>query len=421
METVRRRQRLTLTDWAVIAISMSAIAAPFWWGRVVLPGLPTIHLYLIVAMPVMLSQMAGNLWTLPRHYFDRLLLILCGLLVSILIGPGGGMLGLVIKYSASFLTIIVAANLIQSRRAFVAASLAMVGAVTVLCVYAIGFFLTTGKHVTDIIETGNKNALSMYILPGFLLGMILLRSNLISRTTKILVLIGATMMMATMLSSWNRSGWVGAAVVVILVVSINVQSRNASRVTIAVVVALCMFVMTQINTVSLMQQRYENAQAKTGSDEIRVAIVEKGIEIFFNNPLFGVSPQRLPRELGEIRETRANVHDPSLSSHNLPVTILAGHGALGVLCILAFVYLLWRAGFPHIRRARDADDQLMIATMGVLLILWAFRGLFTDEILFSPTFNLAIGYALGIRFNLAREFRHQPVSWWPSWQHSSQR
>jgi hypothetical protein len=124
--------------------------------------------------------------------------------------------------------------------------------------------------------------------------------------------------------------------------------------------------------------------------QVLAACVQIGIDY----PIAGVSPDALPFAIGR-RLGVENTHGP-VSAHNIVGFLIGG---CGLVCFTAFVILgitLWNVR-PSAKLSDAEDVQFRAARriLRMMIIVWIVRGLFTEEILYNPSFCMALGMSLG--------------------------
>jgi O-antigen ligase len=161
---------------------------------------------------------------------------------------------------------------------------------------------------------------------------------------------------------------------------------------IAVVVAMGII---KYGSTKVFDERMRQTVEGNKSDQYRKDILWACLNIGFENPLIGVSPQKLPIEIG--RRTSNIYHYGYVESHNVYAHLFAGSGMLSLLSLFAVGVAMWRwrpkespVGGPD-DPARDARRLLRM-----VVFLWFVRSMFTREILYNPSFNIALGLAIGL-------------------------
>ena len=140
------------------------------------------------------------------------------------------------------------------------------------------------------------------------------------------------------------------------------------------------------------------------SDESRIGLFLSCLAVGMENPIIGVSPQRLPWEIGRKMQIQSglNVYDP----HNVFGHIIGGSG---VICLAALGAVAWtlctlkpRSG-PPLGGSED-PARAVRSLLRMYVALWAVRGMFSREVLYNPSFNIALGLCIGL-FILAETAR----------------
>jgi hypothetical protein len=77
--------------------------------------------------------------------------------------------------------------------------------------------------------------------------------------------------------------------------------------------------------------------------------------------------------------------------------VFAASGMICFMGLLAVGFTMWTVK-PRDGGKLAADDPLRDARrlMRMMVLLWVVRGLFTREILYNPSFNIALGLAIGL-------------------------
>ncbi len=139
----------------------------------------------------------------------------------------------------------------------------------------------------------------------------------------------------------------------------------------------------------MTERRFQQTVEGSRSDDVRLSLIVSCLSIGSEHPILGISPQKLPRELGR----RLSEPLPLVDPHNVFGYIIAGSGFLTFSALMYLGWTLWRRprGLPQAGRVNKAHSLLRM-----MVILWAVRGMFTREILYSPTFSVGIGLCIGL-------------------------
>ncbi len=257
-----------------------------------------------------------------------------------------------------------------------------------------------------VIESTNKNGVSIYALPAVLIAIyVILRTDwkhLWLRRLLWPVLLGCIGLTSyIMLTNENRSGYVGLALIVMLMFvyvaftpRFRVVGRTWGFILLGVLTASTIGILIGLQATKAFERRLEQTEEGIQSDRLRVDLFWTSFQIGLENPILGRSPQQLPYELGR---RLSSYGEPMIDTHNVFAHLIGG---AGVICTLAFIlaalaFWFWRP--PGMRRGQgppgfyDARNFLRMT-----LVLFAVRGLFSREVLYNPSFCMAIGLAIGL-------------------------
>ena len=112
--------------------------------------------------------------------------------------------------------------------------------------------------------------------------------------------------------------------------------------------------------------------------------------------MIGVSPQRLPMEIGRHLSVIFN-GQRVIDSHNVFGHVIAACGLICFGALLALGWTLWNWRPYDGSKVGGKDDSLRQARslLRMMIARWVLRGMFTREILYNPSFNIALGLAIG--------------------------
>ncbi|REK10861.1 MAG: O-antigen ligase family protein [Planctomycetota bacterium] len=314
--------------------------------------------------------------------------------------------GEVIKIGAAVVTMITFALLMRTRGDFVAASLGLAIAVAILAYR--GMQEDTSTAGIEIMDGANKNTYSLYALPMLLLaGFITVRLTSVPWIIRGALVVCSIMAVAAIFMSANRSGYLG---VVIIGLMLFWDRRGKGLLLIgAVAGAVVLFMINYGNTAALNERMRQTVEGNS-SDTNRIKILKTCAEIALENPVIGVSPQELPREIGRNTQQASSHHMTLLDSHNVFAHIAAGSG---LICFAAMLAVALTMYFPVLRDGSSyggKDDPAREARrlMRMMVLLWAVRGLFTREVLYNPSCNIGLGLCIGY-FIWAEKLREVPL------------
>jgi hypothetical protein len=372
----------------LFTITLLVLFSGFTGYRVSVFGL-LVHPYLVPVGCLLPILIGWRIKQFPARPLAAILVFVCFYVFSTLGGSGAS--SEIIKISAAVMTVVTAALLVQQAGDFVAGTTGLSIAVSVLAVRAIQS--ESGVVVVEAFDSANKNTYSLYALPPLLLaGFVCLKMPNVSKILKILLALGSLITLAAIFMSANRSGYVGAVVVGLMLLW---SRKLAGFVFVFLISAALVFGLLQYGNVSVFKQRLEQTQQGTQSDELRIDIIKACVIIGLENPIVGVSPQELAIAIG--RRLPMQYHLSMIGSHNVFAHIWAGSGlfCFGALAYLGYSLFFWQRPGESTRTSNDffvPSRQLL----RMILVLWAIRGAFTNEILYSPSFCLAIGLAIGL-------------------------
>jgi O-antigen ligase len=226
----------------------------------------------------------------------------------------------------------------------------------------------------------NKNAFSLYALPALLIGGWLYTRLPLTALQRALIVATAIAIVLAVFSTANRSGWIGVGIVGVMIFA-GRMSRAAGLVVVGVF-AVYLLIGRNEETRTMVERRFDQTVGVNDSDEIRRELFIEGMKIGLENPLLGVSPHLLQKTLAR----RLAVATSEIETHNVYAYVA---GASGMFALAAFFWMMWTLAFP---RAHSFSLDTALPTFMVVLCLY--RGAFTHETLFSPTF--AVGLGLGV-------------------------
>ncbi len=379
---------LSINGLLLFATSFLVVGSGFRFMRPEIMGL-LLHPYLIpvaLAFPFMLMMRLGDL---PARIAAALLTFVGIYYFSILAG-GGIVLGEVFKIASSCVVIVTCALLVQRRGDFVAGTLGMTIAVAILAVRG----LQSDAGGGEALDAANRNSYSLFALPPILLaGFICLRMPTVPKWVKGTLIAGTLAALAAIFMSANRSGYLGAALIGGMLFW---NRRGQGLLLVGFVVAALVVWISQFGDTTVLNERMRQTVEGTKSDNYRLEIFRTCVEICLSNPVIGVSPQNLPFEIG--RRNQVGHGDNFINSHNVFGHVMGGSGVFCLMALAATAGTMWfwkpRNGIPI--RANDGLLYEARSLMRMLIVLWAVRGVFTNDILYNPSFNIAIGLCIGL-------------------------
>jgi O-antigen ligase len=241
-------------------------------------------------------------------------------------------------------------------------------------------------------DGANKNSYSVFALPAMLLaGFVVLHMATVPKVIKAILISCTLPALAVIFMGGNRSGYLGAVLVGLMLFW---DQRGKGLVLVGGIAAIVAAGILQYGTTVVLNERLKQTVEGNRSDNVRRDIIIACVEIAWENPIIGVGPQMLPYEIARhAPRYNANV----IESHNVFAHVMGGSG---LICFSAMIAVGWtlctwkpRAG----GKVGGKEDPLREARrlMRMLIFLWVVRGLFTPEIMYNPSFDMAIGLVIG--------------------------
>ncbi len=379
---------LSINGVLLFAASFLIIGSGFRAMRPEIMGL-LLHPYLVpiaLAFPFVVMSRIGEF---PVRMGAALLTFIAIYYFSILAG-GGIVLGEVFKIASGAVTIVTCALLVQRRGDFVAGALGLCIAVGILAVVGLqSDAATTG----EVMDASNRNAYSLYALPPILLGgFICLRLPSTPLWIKLVFVFFILAALAAIFMGANRSGYLGAVLIALMLFW---NRRGKGLLLVGFIAGVLVIWMSQYGDTTVLDQRMRKTVEGNSSDNYRVEIAFTCLEIGLSNPVVGVSPQNLPAEIG--RRTQLNFRHDNINSHNVFAHVFGGSGVFCAAALTAVAATMWYWKPRNGVAVSGKDDPLYDARslIRMLVVLWAVRGCFTNDILYSPSFNIAFGLCIG--------------------------
>jgi hypothetical protein len=387
--------KLTVQGIALFVIGLAIATSAFERFRLDLGGLH-VHLYLWLMAPFFLYMMATSYGDFPPVLLAALLVFTGMYAVSTLSG-GSINFNEAIKLFASIATLMTGVLMVRSEADFRAGVLGLSIAIGFLAFFNLE---ATANASHSVMETGNKNAYSLYALPVMLLSGFLLvkKNNRSSLWVKLILLVFTFAPLIVIFMGANRSGWLGCLLIALMLMIVRgFDLRGVFLVGILGYAAF--FVITNFGTTKIFTYRLQQTfvEGTHGSDEKRRDLLFAAVQTGLENPIAGVSPQRLPYELSQ----RLGL-GYLIASHNVVGELVGGSGLICSGALLLFAVLLWRLKPQHPGMPLSPNFRESRKLVRMILVLWLFRGFFTGEILFSPSFSLSVGMVIGLCLAIER-------------------
>jgi len=382
----RGRRRLLFLTGLSLALSASTLA------RVEVSGL----LFQPVVVPAVLLLVATGgrcVSRIPRRINGTLIAFV--LVFSAVTLVAGFSFGELAKIALFWLLIVGFAGNIDDAEDARAAALGFALSMGLVSLHALALGQSDEKGINPFAGVSNDNGFSVYALPALLLaGHYLLDKDTPQRQRIIFTACAGAILVATF-STPNRSGFVGVIAVVLLLVA---RGRSARDVVALTVLGMVMYwgFMTFGDTSALDFELHGDEKKQSDFDSRR-ELLQGAVEVGMEQPLAGVGPQNVPEALGSHFAGSDQVVKGRLEPHNVIGYVAAGGGFSLFLISVALALALWRRPAEWVALGPPAEDEKSArGLLRIVLLLFIIRGMFTHEVLTTPSFPIAIGIALGL-------------------------
>lgn len=379
---------LTTYGWMLFVIGLSLFASGRAWGRISVGSL-LVHPYLILVVLTFPILALGRLHLIPTRFVMGLS-VFAGLYFASTFS-GGVQISEGVKIAATVITTLSIAMLVRSWEDFSAGAVGMCLAVGALAISGVKLDAAEYTGRIEAVDNANRNAYSLYALPCILLGAyVFLNSRRDSFVVKIALVVAILATVLCICLNVNRSGWIGLALICAL---LTYERSLKSAIAFGVAGAVVGWIVVTFFGVTHIEERVASTRTGLESDIGRWNLIANSFIVGIENPLLGVSPEGLTRELA----TRFGYPGGQINTHNVFAHIIGGSG---VICFLLMLYCgtaMWRWKPPgNAAPAATVGFRKARRLLRYALILWAVRGFFTHEIIYSPSFNMALGLCLGL-------------------------
>lgn len=380
---------LSLTGIWLFITSMLVVASGFEGMRPEVGGL-LVHPYLVPVALAFPFVVMARIAEFPVRILVALLVFTAMYSFSAVNG-GSLAVGEIFKTGTSVVSIVTVALLVRKRGDMVAGALGLAIAIAILAVNGLKDPTEGGVQA---IQGANKNSYSLFALPAILMsGYIALRMDTVPKFVKTILVASMLPALAAIFMSGNRSGYVGALVVGLMLFW---DRRGKGLLLVGFISAAVAFWIVQYGSTKVLDEKVNETVKGYEGDRVRKDIMWTCLDIGMENPIIGISPQVLPFEIGRRLSLRHNYQ--VIEAHNIFAHLF---GASGVLCLGALFAVGWTMYAWKPRgggKVGGADDPLRDAVrlMRMMIVLWFVRGNFTRDILFNPSFNIGLGLAIGL-------------------------
>lgn len=317
-----------------------------------------------------------------------------------------------IKLTMSVAAIVACALMIERRADFVAGVFGLALAMAATGFRGLGVDDATSEATIEALGgIGNKNAYSIYAIPTLLLaGFVVLKmsAGMGLRAIK-LVLIGSIMvMLLTIFSSGNRSGYLGAALVG---VALFWNRKVIGLLLVTILAAGVSYWLVHTGGVQRLTEKWHDtftspdATNVARSDDIRRTLIINCIKLGMANPVLGMTPYEAQFEI--VRGTKVEEYGAA-DPHNVFAYITAGCGFVCLAMMIGFGVTMSRWSGPDRPLLRaNPDGRAMLWLLRWLAISWAVRGLFATDVLYIPSVCLGFGWAMGLASTEVRRMKEK--------------
>lgn len=392
----RGRRRLLFLTGLSLALSASTLA------RVEVSGL----LFQPVVVPaVLLFIVTGGkcVARIPRRINSTLIAFVAVFSAVTLVA--GFSFGELAKIGLFWLLIVVFAGSIGDAEDARSAALGFALSMGLVSLHALALGTAGDRGINPFAGVSNDNGFSVYALPALLIaGHYLLEKDTPQRQRLIFTGSAALIIIATF-STPNRSGYVGVIAVVMLLVARGRSARDVVAITVLGLVMYWGF--TTFGDTTAMDFELHGDEKKQSDLDTRLELLQGAVEVGMQNPVVGVGPQNVPEAMGRHFAGSDKVRDGKLEPHNVIGYVVAGGGLTLFLVAVALALALWSRPAEWALLGPPGDDEKAArGLLRIVLMLFIIRGMFTHEVLTTPSFPIAIGIALGL--NIACRPRPAP-------------
>lgn len=388
---IDRTRATTWGKWLAFTIMGIALTA-FRDLRLEIGGL-LMHPYLGLATLLFVIALAVDISRFPDDLVRALTLFFAVFVFSTIPEPGG--MDQIVKVGSSMVTIVLAAYCVRNEGDYRLAVIALVAAIAPIAIRGIispDFEAVQG--INPLEGVANKNGFSVFALPSVLLGGHLALDPSVLKRVRYAVGLGVFIIIFAIFSSGNRSGWLGVGVC--LIAFLGIPRRRLRGFTWVILGGgILYWVVSTYGNTTVLSNRMEVTRTGYVADETRRELFSAAVQIGVENPILGVSPQRLPYDLAHrIHFTRLAGIDP----HNVFGFLIGGCGLLTMGLVVYAAYVMYsKMKNKPVELYKEPGVQNAVYIMRNLVWLWAIRGMFSREILYNPCFCMALGMCFAYR------------------------
>lgn len=219
----------------------------------------------------------------------------------------------------------------------------LIAIVTYLVLYTPSIKAVVTNTQSNFETSGGFGPNQMSTILGFGIFVFFVQLILNSPTRKLQILNASLVIIFAFrgLVTFSRGGvMTGGMMVLLLTLVLYYQSNKNGKLKISVlmiligIASLGVWSYSTLQTNGMINKRYANEDAKGRQKKSKLsgreAIIESEIDMFLENPIFGVG-------VGKNREYREETTGINAASHNEISRMMAEHGSLGIMCLLILI------------------------------------------------------------------------------------
>lgn len=356
-----------------------------------------VHPYLVFLVLLLAVCGLGSLRRLPRSMRTPMLAF-AGIFVVVLLAGGysSGFLSELAKVIALVATIWVLAVAPTKRIDARAGMLGLCAAIAIVSFEAMVGHAATAEGVNPFESVGSRTAYSLYALPAMLIAGHMTIDRWTPRVVRFLFSLCLVVIVIGMFSSGNRSGYLGAVVIAVMLAA---RGRRPRDVVIVVGVGILAFLLlTEYGSILAFQTRFDETLEGETADDFRMEMLDASIAIGEQNPILGIGPQNVRSLLG----VQLQVRDETLDPHNIFGFLWAG-GGVPLLATFCWWLVAWLRRPKEFKLDGPASDEEKDgrSLLRMMIILMVVRGLFSQDALNTPGFMIGIGLSAGLMLQAA--------------------
>jgi hypothetical protein len=352
-----------------------------------------VHPYLLV-IPISIFLIGFNFKVIPTSILYTLFLFYIFFAMGSLqnINPSGE----IIKVGASLFTFIFFIQAVHTSKDFrlmawgylaVAVTIGVIG-------FSAAEEVDTGARLAGINALegiGNKNAQSLFTLPGLFFSVFLISYYL--RKRKILLvailLTGVFFIVIQTFLSANRSGYLG--LFIIFISYLTFFGLNFRTIFVSIILILFTYLAVEKYASDVFERKRQQTVEGYGSDVGRQILIVESLKVGLEHPILGIGFDNLTAEMA----TRLGVNRFGIFKTDTHFLFGYLFGATGIFSLFFFLLFLLQLCQKRIRKKETPVARKARILVVSFVVLFFIRSFFTREILYSPTFMGGLGLVLG--------------------------